>query len=70
MGNWSRDVPNDFKEKVDNYSIFKEDYVPEESFGCYSLTITKALQDQYKETFPDTGVLKGQGNYQCVVDEM
>ena len=43
--------------------------MPDESFVCYALTITKALQDQYKNTFDYTGILKGQGNYQCKVDE-
>ena len=39
------------------------------SFGCTALTITKALQDQYKELFKETDVVKGKSNYQCAVDE-
>lgn len=38
-------------------------------FGCYTLTITKSLQDQYKDTFDETGILKGQSNYQCDYDK-
>jgi Rad3-related DNA helicase len=72
LGNHSDDPPQEFLDAVDDYKIFGEDgpdLVGEESFGCYALTITKALQDQYKNTFDHTGILKGQGNYQCKVDE-
>jgi len=62
-----------FKSIVDDYSIFGEDgsslVESEESFGCYALTITKSLQDQYKNTFDETGILKGQSNYQCAVED-
>jgi Rad3-related DNA helicase len=66
--------PSDtYKRCVDDYSIFSEnggDLVEgEESFGVYALTITKSLQDQYKSTFDDTGILKGQSNYQCALDD-
>lgn len=58
---------------VDNYSIFGEDGAElvddEDPFGVYALTITKTLQDQYKNTFFDTGILKGQSNYQCGLDD-
>ncbi len=58
---------------VDNYTIFGEDGAElvenEDPFGVYALTITKALQDQYKNTFFDTGILKGQSNYQCGLDD-
>lgn len=36
--------------------------------GCYSLTITKTLQDQYKSLFDDTAVWKGRTNYTCNID--
>jgi Rad3-related DNA helicase len=66
--------PSDhYKKCVDDYSIFSEsgsDLVEDEDpFGVYALTITKSLQDQYKNTFDDTGILKGQSNYQCAIDE-
>jgi ATP-dependent DNA helicase DinG len=66
--------PSDcFKQCVDNYSIFSEDgqslIEDEEPFGVYALTITKSLQDQYKNTFKDTGILKGQSNYQCAIED-
>lgn len=65
--------PSDnFKARINDYSVYgvegSELIKDEESFGVYALTITKALQDQYKNTFDDTGILKGQGNYQCQVD--
>ena len=73
LGNVSKDVPVEFERIVKNYSVFGETG-PElvtgfEPFGCYALTITKSLQDQYQNTFDDTGVLKGKSNYQCDVDD-
>jgi ATP-dependent DNA helicase DinG len=58
---------------VDDYTIFSESgsesIQDEDPFGVYALTITKSLQDQYKNTFNDTGILKGQSNYQCAVED-
>ena len=39
-----------------------------ESHGCFVLTITKALQDQYVGLFEDINLLKGKNNYTCEVD--
>lgn len=73
VANVSRDVPAEFERIVRNYSIFGEDgselISDMQPFGCYTLTITKSLQDQYKNTFDDTGLLKGKSNYQCDVDD-
>lgn len=67
--------PSDtWKSRVDDYSIFGDkgsEYANEESpFGVYALTITKSLQDQYKNSFDFASVLKGQSNYQCNYDDM
>lgn len=73
LGNAARDVPVEFERIVKNYSVYGDEgaelvsQFP--SFGCYALTITKSLQDQYRNTFDDTGVLKGKSNYQCDVDD-
>ena len=40
-----------------------------ETYGASILTTTKQLQDQYKQTFSDTEILKGQSNYVCAVDD-
>ena len=78
LGNASEDAPDEFRELVTSYAAFKRGsagYKYEEEmdetapFGCTALTITKALQDQYKELFDDVEVVKGKSNYQCVVDE-
>lgn len=73
LSNSAKDVPQNFIDAVNDYSIFGEDAEAIsdgiDPFGCYALTITKSLQDQYKNTFNETGVLKGQSNYQCKVDE-
>jgi ATP-dependent DNA helicase DinG len=73
IANTSSNVPSEFKDLVDNYKIFGEDgddlMRDFDSFGCYALTITKSLQDQYESSFDKTGILKGQSNYQCDVDD-
>lgn len=72
LAKYANDPDSEWKSKVDDYSIFSEDgaeYAKKAApFGVYALTITKALQDQYKETFDFASLLKGQGNYQCEYD--
>ena len=78
IGNISNQPTKEFRELVTNYLAYRrthgggytyEDECSEEKpFGCTALTITKALQDQYKELFNDVKVLKGKSNYQCEVD--
>lgn len=73
LANAVNGASDNFKKCVDDYSIFSDsgsDLIKDdEAFGVYALTITKSLQDQYKNTFDDTGVLKGQSNYQCAIDD-
>jgi len=73
LGNSAKEVPADFVSYVNRYSIFGENgeqlMSNFKSFGCYALTITKSLQDQYQNTFNDSGLLKGKGNYQCGIDD-
>lgn len=40
----------------------------QEPFGAFALTVSKSLQDQYKNLFNDAMVLKGKSNYTCDVD--
>ena len=65
------------KQLIESYSIYKKDkygsYEYEEEFeqnpfGSFILTVTKSLQDQYKQLFPNTNVIKGKSNYICAVD--
>lgn len=73
VANATEDPSAHFVKCVDNYTIFGEDgpdiMEGEGRFGCYTLTITKSLQDQYYSTFRGTGLLKGQSNYECALDE-
>ncbi len=79
VGNVADQCTKEYRDIVTSYLAYKrtqggnyayEDECNEEkSFGCTALTITKALQDQYKELFNDVEVLKGKSNYSCVVDE-
>ena len=72
LANYAGGPCNEWNAKVDNYSIFHDDakeFVNEiEPFGVYALTITKSLQDQYKDSFDSAALLKGQSNYQCEYD--
>lgn len=72
LAKYAGEPDSEWKSKVDDYSIFNEDGISyanqSDPFGVYALTITKALQDQYKETFDFATLLKGQNNYQCEVD--
>lgn len=72
LANSASEPSQHFKDCIDNYSAYGDngaELVEGEVFGVYALTITKALQDQYKNTFSDTGILKGQGNYNCGLDD-
>lgn len=78
LGNDSRSPSKDFVDLVNTYQVFKRsqtgdyqhaDEIGEQKpFGAFALTITKALQDQYKELFSEVDVLKGKSNYQCSYD--
>ena len=78
LSNVSKNCSNEYKDLVDTYQIYKRDtggnytYLSEskeeEPHSLFALTITKALQDQYKELFDDVKVIKGKSNYQCTHD--
>jgi hypothetical protein len=63
---------------VESYSIYKkdrdgayqyeDDFLNADSFGSFILTVTKSLQDQYKDLFSDITVAKGKSNYACDID--
>ncbi len=79
LGNVSNTPSDSYTDLVMSYLAYKrtqmgaymyEDECQDQSpFGAFALTITKSLQDQYKELFPDVDVLKGKSNYQCEVDQ-
>lgn len=68
----------DYKELVNSYQIYKREigggYAYDDEArdlgggGLFALTITKALQDQYKDLFDDIEIMKGKSNYQCEYD--
>jgi Rad3-related DNA helicase len=75
----SRPIDKQRKEVLESYEAFRKDkngtwihesmFNEKESFGSYILTITRSLQDQYTDLFPDQVAAKGQNNYQCDVDK-
>ena len=78
LANASKEPTEDFKDLVTSYVAFKMDqsgmYTHEQECeaelpaGTFALTITKALQDQYKGLFEDTIILKGKSNYISTID--
>lgn len=71
IANYSKKPSDDYIKKVKDYTIFEEGLTSIhnfEPFGCFNLTITKNLQDQYLNDFIDAILLKGKMNYQCNYD--
>ena len=79
ISNSSKEPCKEFVELITSYNAFKHSHgggyasadecSDTPSFGAFALTITKTLQDQYKEMFDDISVLKGKSNYQCAIDD-
>jgi Rad3-related DNA helicase len=78
ISNASEEATDNFKDLISSYVAFKIDqtgnYTHEQECeeetpaGAFALTITKALQDQYKGLFKDTTILKGKSNYVSTID--
>ncbi len=66
------------KNLIESYAIYDKDrdgaykyaeeFLEGDSYGSFILTVTKSLQDQYKELFPDVVATKGKSNYSCDID--
>lgn len=79
LSNTCEGPSDEFRELITTYAAYKQQhhggYVyedecnEEKTFGTCALTITKSLQDQYKQLFEDVAVLKGKSNYVCEVDD-
>lgn len=78
IANTSRKASKKYIDLVESGDIYKTNHIDgsfinidqvynEPSHGCFSLTITKTLQDQYESMFKDTSVWKGMSNYDCNV---
>ena len=78
LANISNESTDAFKDLITSYAAFKidqtgtfineEDCKDESPSGTFALTITKTLQDQYKDLFDDTILLKGKNNYVSTID--
>jgi Rad3-related DNA helicase len=78
IANSSNESTTTYKDLVSSYLAFKQtgfgyeyedECINEAPAGCFALTVTKTLQDQYKQFFDDTKILKGKNNYYCNVDK-
>lgn len=73
IANYFEGPTESFVKDVEDYTVYDAGaWQPNTSDrrGVFALTITKSLQDQYVDTFEDTGVLKGKSNYICDVDNI
>ena len=78
LANVSNDPSSNFRHLIETYEAFKMDNVgnytneieclDEDPSGAFALTITKSLQDQYKDLFDDSAIMKGKSNYQSTLD--
>jgi len=78
LANASNKPTKTFEELITSYEAFKQDFSGnytnqiecenEPPFGTFTLTITKALQDQYTGLFKQVNTLKGKINYGCELD--
>lgn len=78
VANASNQCSKEFRDLITSYLAYKQDgeyeydcvnETEKQPFGCFALTVTKGLQDQYKQFFDDVKVLKGKSNYLCEVDK-
>lgn len=78
VANSSQQCSKEFRDIITSYLAFKQngmgyeyedECLEEPHFGCFALTVTKTLQDQYKQFFDDTKILKGKNNYLCEIDK-
>lgn len=68
LANTTSGCSSNYKELVRSGSIYSPNTDTSEYLhGCFSLTIRKVLQDQYSNLFEDSKILKGKGNYECVI---
>jgi hypothetical protein len=76
----SNEIDEHRKLLIENYDIYKrssstnsfihsEVFLNSPAYGCYILTVSKNLQDQYKQMFEDSILLKGKNNYECAIDQ-
>lgn len=78
LANASKEPSKAFCDLINSYNAYKQDFCgnyqyeyeckEEPPFGSCTLTITKSLQDQYKQLFNEYNVLKGKSNYTCNLD--
>lgn len=69
MANAAPSIPDDYRKAALSYKVFTDGYNMSKRGGCYALTVTKQLQDQYVDIFKrEVNMLKGKSNYCCDVD--
>ena len=80
LANASNPPSKEIIELIQSNDAFKQDFSGnyinqvecenEPPFGSFTLTITKSLQDQYKDLFDESVIFKGKNNYMCEVDNI
>ena len=70
ISNYSNDIDPKIKKLIEQNKIsdnYCEQYFNCKRGGCFGLTISKNLQNQYKHFFADTYLFKGKNNYKCEI---
>lgn len=80
LANASNAPTKEFAQLIESYDAYRQDISGnytnqvecenEPPFGSFTLTITKSLQDQYKDLFDHVHLLKGKSNYICEIDHV
>ena len=70
LGNYSRNIDKTLINLIDSHEYNNLELINKcTPGGCYCLTITKNLQDQYLSFFHDAYSFKGKSNYRCTCNE-
>jgi ATP-dependent DNA helicase DinG len=79
LANSTKEASNVIVNHINNNTFFnksvlagyqnEEEILNEESFGSFTLTVSKQLQTQYTKLFDAASLLKGRVNYACTVDD-
>lgn len=73
----ARPIDQERADIINSYAYLEKDgcsyvhshlFLSKESFGSFILTVTRSLQDQYIQMFPDQISIKGKSNYACNVE--
>lgn len=73
LANYSEEPTSNFVHLCECYEMYDPDFVVSgddaRPFGAAILTVTRQLQEQYSEMFPDGEVMKGKMHFPCAIED-